>query len=259
MALGDWSSFFGKSPHTSESRAALRALSCPDPCPHERTCGSVITPGIGLLGSVHSYSWYPNASGLYLQTLKKCSNIRRFIIYLSIYLGIFSILWTTKDLFITTFSSPWTVKRALKTKHNPSIFVFSVFVIFLPLLGKPSNLQVLVSQTIPTQQPLAHSCFCEGNTDQLSCPVAVLMCVVLSSTLSVLLYTLQMLQGHVRANAGNSGFPPGPVSLGPLGKQAVLFWAWHAVTNGKREIRDRQFSSAVWRITRCVLLKWRES
>lgn len=57
---------------------------------------------------------------------KKYNNIGKLIIsysiYLAVYLWIFSTLWTAKDLFIYP-SSLQTVTRALKTKHNPAIFL----------------------------------------------------------------------------------------------------------------------------------------
>lgn len=86
------------------------------------------------------------------------------ISYLSVYLWIFSTQWTTKNSFIDTFSTPWTVKRA-KNKTQP-IHLFVCVIFFFSLLGKPSSPWVLVSQTIPILQPLAHSCFYEGNTDR---------------------------------------------------------------------------------------------
>lgn len=102
------------------------------------------------------------------------------ISYLSVYLWIFSTQWTTKNSFIDTFSTPWTVKRA-KNKTQP-IHLFVCVIFFFSLLGKPSSPWVLVSQTIPILQPLAHSCFYEGNTDQLSCPVALRVHVILPNT-----------------------------------------------------------------------------
>lgn len=127
MALIDWCSSFGKSTHTNKSQASLRVLSHPDP-----SGGSYLTTGLVDLCSYpelvcwHLHRHTPNIYE-HLAFICRLKNITITLESLSYHIhlsmNIFHTVDHKKDLFIHTFSTPWTVKRALKGKHNPSIFL----------------------------------------------------------------------------------------------------------------------------------------
>lgn len=160
----------------------------------------------------------------------------------------FSTQGTAKDLFIDRFSTQGTIKRAFRTKPNPSIFIF---LWFFPLLWANQVLhEFLFHRPSPYRSPL-YILFSRKETEINLAALWLLPCVSFSPRLlSVQFYTLQTLRSPGRANTDNGGFHPGVVNVGPRWRRTRLFWAWHAVTNGKREIRDLQFSSAVWMIRR---------
>ena len=252
MNLIDGCSFFGKSTHTNKSQVSWGRSVVQTPV--EGACltrglGSVIIPGIGLLASVHLYSWYPKASCFYLQTLKKCSNLWKASSIIFIYLStnIFHTL-NHKRLIYRHIFHPRDYQKSIQNKTQP-IHLF-LFVIFSPLWANQVLHAFLFHRPSPYRSPLY--ILVSRKEAQINSAALWLFSWVSFSPrlLSVQFYTLQTLRSPRRASTGNGGFHPGVVSVGPRWRQTRLFWAWHAVTNGKREIRDRQFSSAIWTIRR---------